>query len=61
MKICTLIHTEEDNTGEITAEDTDEIKESGQQGKTDDRSGDTRADEIPLGVDPHGIQGIDLL
>ena len=61
IKVGALIHAEEENAGEIPAEYSDQIEKGGQQGKADDRSCDTGADEIPKRIDSHGIQGIDLL
>ena len=47
--------TEERHAGEVAAENPNEIKEGRQQGKADDRGGNTRTDKIMERVDPHGI------
>src|SRR5208283_3077122 len=61
IKVGAFIYPEEYHAREISSEYPDQIKEGREQGEADYRGCDPRTDKIPLGVDPHGIEGVDLL
>src|SRR5512137_1851728 len=61
MEIGAGIRTQEQYPGDVAADDPDEVKQSGEQGKADDGGSDSWADEVPERIDPHGVKGVNLL
>src|SRR4030043_1420233 len=54
MEIGTGIRTQEQYPGDVTADNADEVKQSGGQGKADEGTRDSGADEVPERINAHG-------
>src|SRR4030065_878219 len=61
MKIGAGIRTQEQYPGDVAADNADEGKQSGEQGKADNGSSDSWAAEVPDRINAHGVKGVNLL
>src|SRR4030065_16601 len=58
MEIGAGIRTQEQHPGDVAADNADEVKQSGEQGKADDGSGDSGPGELPERGKGDGVQGV---
>src|SRR4030043_2178003 len=61
MEIGAGIRTQEQYPGDVAADNADEVKQSGEQGKADNGSSDSWADEVLERINTHGVKGVNLL
>src|SRR3990172_9069029 len=61
IKIGADIRTQDQYSGDVAADNADEVKQRSEQGKADDGSSDSRADEVPERINAHGVEGVNLL
>src|SRR4030065_160103 len=60
MEIGAGIRTQEQYRGDVAADNADEVKQSGEQGKADDGSRDSGTGEGPDRINAHGVKGVNL-
>src|SRR4030065_1000876 len=61
MEIGAGIRTQEQYPGDVTADNADEVKQRGEQGKADNGSSDSWAAEVLERINAHGVKGVNLL